>query len=401
MKKVDTAKVEDILTRNVADIVEPGSLRARLSSGVRLRVKLGCDPTRPDLHIGHAVVLRALKDFQDLGHQIVFIIGDYTARIGDPSGRSQVRKLVTNKEIKENARTYFTQVGKILDAKKAEVRYNSEWLSKLKADDILRLNGEFTVSRILERDDFQKRLKGGAEVWMHELQYPLFQAYDSISVKADIEIGGTDQLFNFMIARHLMEKRGMRGQDIITYEILPGLDGKEKMSKSLDNYIGITEDRNNMFGKVMSLPDEMIIPYFRLATLRSWRDIQDLERRLKGENPRDLKLELAKEIVALYHGGKAAETARAEFIKVFSKKELPSAIEERELAEGSYEGVALLIALGLTRSRSEAWRLIEQGGVEVIPKRGLAQRLSLPRETVAIQKGAVVRAGKTRFVRVV
>lgn len=401
MAKNTTVSVDELTTRNVVDIIDRESLRARLQSGKKLRVKLGCDPTRPDLHLGHAVVLRALRAFQELGHTIVFIIGDFTAHIGDPSGRSQVRKALTLAETKKNAKTYFQQVRKILDVKKVEIRHNSEWLAKLKLEEVLKLNAQFTVSRILERDDFKKRLNAGMEVWMHELQYPLVQAYDSVAVKADIEIGGTDQLFNFIVARHLMERWGMRGQDIITYEILQGLDGKEKMSKSLDNYIGITESPGNMFGKVMSLPDTMIVPYFRLATEKRAEDVKEIEKRLKkSENPRDLKLELAKEIVSLYHGAKSAEAARAEFISVFSKKELPSAIEEEALSEGSYEAVALVLALGLAKSRSEAWRLVEQGAVEVIPKQGLAIRLKNPRDTVNISSGSVVRVGKTKFVRI-
>lgn len=401
MAKALKPNIDELTGRNVVDIIDRESLRTRLQSGKKLRIKLGCDPTRPDLHLGHAVTLRTLRMFQDLGHHIIFIIGDYTARIGDPSGRSQVRKPLTETEIRRNAKTYFTQVGKILDIKKTEVRYNSEWLGKLKAEEILKLNAQFTVARVLERNDFQNRIKKGAEIWMHELQYPIFQAYDSVAIKADVEVGGTDQLFNFIVARHLMERLGMRGQDIMTFEILPGLDGKEKMSKSLDNYIGITESSGNMFGKVMSIPDTMIVPYFRLATEKRAEDVKEIEKRLKApENPRDLKLELAKEIVSLYHGAKSAEAARAEFISVFSKKELPSAIEEAALSEGSYEAVALILALGLAKSRSEAWRLVEQGAVEVIPKQGLATRLKNPRDMVNISPGTVVRVGKTKFVRI-
>ena len=401
MKKPSAELVKQILERNVADAIPRESLEEQLSSGRKLRVKLGVDPTRPDLHLGHTVVIRALQMFQELGHKVIFIIGDFTAHIGDPSGRSLVRTALSLAETKKNAKTYFQQVGKILDVRKAEIRHNSEWLSKLKLEEILRLNAQFTIARILERDDFQKRIKSGAEVWMHELQYPLAQAYDSVAVKADIEIGGSDQLFNFVVARHLMERWGMKPQDIITYEILPGLDGKEKMSKSLGNYIGITERPSMMFGKTMSIPDDMILPYFRLATDRSAAAVGEIENRLKqGENPRDLKLDLATDIVGLYHGAPAALRARAEFIKVFSKKELPTVMEGAELHEGSYEAAALILALQLAKSKSEARRLIEQGGVEIIPHQGLRRRLADPFQLVGVTDGMVLRVGKTRFVRI-
>lgn len=393
--------INSILTRNVASVISRDSLLKKLHSGKKLRIKLGCDPTRPDLHLGHALVLRMLRRFQELGHHVIFIVGDFTAHIGDPAGRSVARKAMTLLETKKNARTYFQQVGRILDVKKAEIRSNGEWLSKLKLAEILRLNAQFTVSRILERDDFQKRLQAGAEVWMHELQYPLIQAYDSVIVKADVEIGGADQLFNFIAARHLMERLGLPGQDIITYEIIPGLDGKEKMSKSLDNYIGITESPASIFGKIMSLPDEMILPYFRLATERSDADVAEMEKRLKkGENPRDLKLELARDVVTLYHGVPAGERARAEFIRVFSKKELPRVMNERSIEPGSYEAAALLLDLGLVRSRSEAWRLVEQGAVEIAPARGEAAKIKSPRDFVDVSGGTVVRVGKAKFIRI-
>lgn len=402
MKKPDEERLKHLLTRNVSEVIDRASLMERLRSGKKLRIKFGADPTAPDLHLGHTIALRKLRDFQDLGHKVIFIIGDFTARIGDPSGRSSVKKALSQAEIARNAKTYFRQVGAILDVKKAEIRFNSQWLSRLDAAAILRLTSQFTISRILERDDFQKRLKGGTEVWMHETLYPLMQAYDSVAVKADVELGGTDQLFNFLVARHLQERLGGVPQDIMTFDLLVGLDGKEKMSKSLGNYIGISEGSASMFGKVMSLPDEQILSYFRLATRRTDKEIDEISRRLKdGENPRDIKLDLARDIVALYHSRDAAERAFAEFVRVFSKKELPQTVEEVALAPGTYEVQALITSLKLARSRSEAWRLVSQGAVEIIPRHGLAQRMSDPRALVRIENGTVVKVGKKQFVRTI
>ncbi|MBI4134620.1 MAG: tyrosine--tRNA ligase [Candidatus Sungbacteria bacterium] len=404
MPKLDKSRkdiVAEILTRNTADVIERKSLLSKLQSGRKLRIKLGADPTSPDLHLGHAVVLRALRKLQDTGHTIVFIIGDFTAMIGDPSGRSAARRALSGQEIKKNAKTYFQQVGRVLNLKKTEVHYNSMWLSKLGWGKVLELNALFTVSRILERDDFKNRLGSGNEVWMHELQYPILQAYDSVAIKADIEVGGTDQLFNLLVGRHLMERLGLAGQDVITFEILPGLDGKEKMSKSLGNYIALTDSPEKMFGKVMSLPDSAIPVYFKLATERAMADIRTIERRIEGgENPRDVKIELAREIVSLYHGGAAAEKARAEFVRVFSKKELPREMDEREMKPGSYEAAALLLDLGLSKSRSEAWRLILAGAVEVTPHRGVSQKVMNPRELVPVSPDTVIRVGRMRFIRI-
>ena len=399
MKK-DSKIIEAILTRNVSNVIERESLTRKLYSSKRLRVKLGADPTAPDLHLGHAVLLWKLREFQEAGHKIVFIIGDFTAAVGDPSGRSQARPVLSLKEIASNAKTYFNQVGKILDMRKIEVHRNSEWLSKLRLRDWLKLLQLFTVSRILEREDFQKRLKGNQEVWLHEVMYPLLQAYDSVAVRADVELGAGDQLFNLLTGRALQEKMGRPPQDVLVTDYVVGLDGAKKMSKSVGNYIGIAEKPSMMFGKAMSLPDELIVPYFRLTTRRGEDEIKVFERRLSaGDNPRDVKLDLAFDITALYHGPKAALRARAEFIKVFSKKEIPSSMGEQQIAEGSYEAAALLLTLGLAKSRSEARRLIEQGGAEAIPLRGLARKLEDPREMLSIADRMVIRVGKTRFIR--
>lgn len=399
--KPSADQLDHLLTRNVSQVIEEKSLAPRLLLGRRLRVKLGVDPTAPDLHLGHAVLLWKLREFQDLGHTIVFIIGDFTARIGDPSGRSQVRPILTAKEIERNAKTYFLQVGKILNLKKIEIHKNSAWLGKLTLADWLSVLKQFTVSRILERDDFQKRLKAGREVWLHEVMYPLLQGYDSVAVRADVELGGPDQLFNLLAGRTLQEKRGQHPQDILITEYVVGLDGAKKMSKSLGNYISIAESPASMFGKVMSLPDNLIIPYFKLATRRSDEEVEEIDRRLKkGENPRDLKIELASSITALYHGADPAERAKAEFIKVFSKKEMPSAIESVFLPPGSYEATALLLTLKFAKSKSEAGRLVEQGAVEVIPKQGMSERLENPRAAVKILPGTVIRVGKARFIKI-
>ncbi|OHA10608.1 MAG: tyrosine--tRNA ligase, partial [Candidatus Sungbacteria bacterium RIFCSPLOWO2_02_FULL_48_13b] len=351
MKK-DPATIQTILERNATHVTDRNSLAQKLVSGKKLRVKLGMDPTAPDLHIGNAVTLWKLREFQDAGHAIIFIIGDFTTQIGDPSGRSAVRPPLTKEEISRNAKTYFTQVGKVLDIKKAEIRRNSEWLSKIHLSDWLGILKLFTAQRILERDDFAKRLKEQKEVWMHELMYPLVQAYDSVAIKADVEIGGNDQLFNLMAGRTLLERLGKTPQDILTTEILVGTDGTRKMSKSLGNYIGITESPRMMFGKTMSIPDSLIMSYFRLTTRRPEEEIKRVEARLrKGENPRDVKLDLASAIVELYHGEASALRERTEFVKVFSKKQLPSDVQEAVIASGSYEVAALLLDVGLARSK--------------------------------------------------
>ncbi|OHA00923.1 MAG: tyrosine--tRNA ligase [Candidatus Sungbacteria bacterium RIFCSPHIGHO2_02_FULL_49_20] len=400
MKK-DPATIQTILERNATHVTDRNSLAQKLVSGKKLRVKLGMDPTAPDLHIGNAVTLWKLREFQDAGHAIIFIIGDFTTQIGDPSGRSAARPPLTKEEISRNAKTYFTQVGKVLDIKKAEIRRNSEWLSKIHLSDWLGILKLFTAQRILERDDFAKRLKEQKEVWMHELMYPLVQAYDSVAIKADVEIGGNDQLFNLMAGRTLLERLGKTPQDILTTEILVGTDGTRKMSKSLGNYIGITESPRMMFGKTMSIPDSLIMSYFRLTTRRPEEEIKRVEARLrKGENPRDVKLDLASAIVELYHGEASALRERTEFVKVFSKKQLPSDVQEAVIASGSYEVVALLLDVGLARSKSEARRLIDQGGVEIIPAGAAAYRPKTGTEFISVTPGMIIRAGKTRFIKI-
>ena len=385
--------------KGVAEIIDKKSLEEKLKSTKKLRIKLGVDPTRPDIHLGHAVALRILKKLQDAGHTIIFLIGDYTTKIGDPSGRNTTRPVLDDAEIKKNAKTYFDQVGLILDLKKTEIRYNSEWFSKMNFNDILQIAGKFTVAQIIERDDFEKRLKNGIDVGLHEMLYPLMQAYDSVILKADVEFGGTDQRFNILAGRDLQKKMGQAPQDIVMMDILIGLDGKEKMSKSLDNYIGISEDPKTMFGKTMSIPDSLIESYFTLCTDESSTEIKKHIDSMNppaggGKNPRDVKAELAEKIVELYHGKKKAKEAKDEFFKVFSKKELPSDIPSIKLS-GNFELPLFLIELGATTSNSEARRLIDQGAVKID-----GTKVTDPKSQIATHKDMIIQVGKQKYYKI-
>lgn len=394
---MENSQNKSLLTRNIDEIISREHLEKQLKSGKKLRIKLGADPTAPDLHLGHAVVLWKLRAFQELGHTIVFIIGDYTTRIGDPSGKSKTRPPLSDAEIEKNAKTYFSQVGKILDIKKTEIRYNSEWFAKLDFADVIKLAANFSVWRLLERDDFSKRHKEGKELLGHEILYSMMQAYDSIMVKADVECGGTDQKFNLLVGRDLQRKMSLPEQDIIIFKLLVGLDGVKKMSKSLGNYIGLTESSDSMFGKIMSLPDNLILPYFELATPVSEKELKEIETALKsGTNPRDLKVRLAKEIVALYHSKDAAEKAALEFTRVFKNKEKPSKILEIKISEKKLKLVDLIVATKLIKSKSEARRLIEQGGVKVDD----AVEKDWQKE-IEVKSGMIVQIGKRKFVKIV
>lgn len=390
-------KSQTLLTRNIEEVIVKRHLEERLRRGDKLRIKLGADPTAPDLHLGHSVVLWKLREFQDLGHKIVFIIGDYTAKIGDPSGRSKARPPLTEAEIKKNAQTYFKQVGKILDIKKTEIKYNSQWLSKLDFARVIKLASNFSLWRLLERDDFQLRHKEGKELLVHEILYSIMQAYDSIAIKADVEIGGTDQKFNMLAGRDLQRKMDLPEQDVITCPLLVGLDGKKKMSKSLGNYIGIDEVPDQMFGKIMSLPDELILPYFKLATLFSDSEIKKIEENLKsGKNPRDLKIKLGKEIVVLYHSKRAADLAAEEFSRVFSKKEKPSQMPEIKILQKKLSLLGLIMATKLIKSKSEARRLILQGGVKI------DDRIEKDwQKEIKVRSGMILQIGKLKFAKIV
>lgn len=397
MKKVPTPDI--LTTRLLQEVVVRASLEKKLREGKKLRIKLGMDPTAPDLHLGHAVALRLLKRFQDAGHTIIFIIGDYTARIGDPSGKSKTRPQLDPAAIDANAKTYFKQVGKVLDVARAEIRYNSEWLAKLRFEDVITLAGQFTVARILEREDFAKRLKANAELSCHELLYPMMQAQDSVAIAADVEVGGTDQTFNMLAGRELQKKLGLPEQDVITVPLLIGLDGEQKMSKSLHNYIGFAESAEDMYGKLMSIPDRLLPQYFALCTDMTDTEVEQVGRALLGDdvNPRDLKMQLAKTITAMYHDEKAAAAAERHFVSVFQKKEIPEDVQVVHVKKETLLASDLLVETGLAASKTEARRLIEQKGMKVD---GIV--ITDPHLPLAIgKKGVLIQKGKRHFVRAV
>ncbi len=394
----DSKKIETLLNHNVEEVIVRQSLEAKLKSGKKLRIKLGADPSRPDLHLGHSIAIRKLKEFQELGHQVVFIIGDYTGMIGDPTGKSKTRNALSRAEVQENAKSYMEQVGRILDIEKTEIRYNSEWFEKLSFEEVLKLTGKFTVARVLERDEFTKRMKEGSDIAVTEMLYPIMQAYDSIMVQADVEIGGTDQKFNILAGRELQKKMGMEPQDVITCPLLVGLDGVNKMSKSLDNYIGISENANSMFGKIMSISDDMIFYYFKLLTNKTPEELQQIQNVLgdKNQNPRDLKVELAKEIIAIYRTREEAEAAEEEFNRIFREKQKPTEIPEIKLERKEYPILDLLAETGLIASKSDGRRLIEQGGVRVNDE--VQNDIE---KIISITDGMVLQIGKRKFVKIV
>ncbi|MFA6604034.1 MAG: tyrosine--tRNA ligase [Patescibacteria group bacterium] len=396
----DKARIESLLRRRVAEVVVEASLRQKLASGRQLRVKLGVDPTAPDLHLGHAVALKKLREFQELGHQVVLIIGDYTTRVGDPTGKSKTRPMLSEADIEANAKTYLDQAAKILDLDKVEVRRNGEWFAKLNFNDIIQLAAKFTVARMIERDDFAKRLAAGSDIHLHELLYPMMQAYDSIMVEADVEIGGTDQRFNILAGRDLQRKLGKPEQDAMFLgPILVGIDGTNKMSKSLGNYIGVSETPEQMFGKTMSIPDAALWDYFNLTTDVPLEEVAEMKKACAAGkmNPRDAKARLAKEIIAFYHSADAAEAAEEAFIKTFKNKEVPDDIKVLAVDAGAYKLVDLLIEAMMVASKSEARRAIEQGGVKVDDKvvKDVNSEIAVQKEAIIIQKG------KRHFVKLV
>lgn len=397
MKSVEEQLAQ--MSFGAAEILPLDELRKKLERAVAtntpLRVKLGLDPSAPDIHLGHTVVLRKLKQFQDLGHQIVLIIGDFTGRIGDPSGKSAARKPLTEEQVLENAKTYEDQIFKILDRDKTEVHFNSEWLGKMNFADVLTLAAKYTVARMLERDDFQKRYTEGRPISLHEFMYPLMQGYDSIAIKADIEFGGTDQKFNLIVGRHLQNETGMEPQVVITMPLLEGLDGVQKMSKSLGNYIGIDEEPTEMYGKAMSIPDELMARYFMLVTDMPREEQEQLAQGLKdgSVHPRDAKMLLAKTIVELYHGAAAAEAAEQEFVRVFQERDLPSEIEELSIDAGEVWLPQLLNAAGMVSSNSEGKRMIQQGSVRVNGEK-------VTEENCTLQNDDVLQVGKRKYRRI-
>lgn len=386
------------LSRGADEILPEGGLEEKLKLGRPLNIKVGFDPTAPDLHLGHTVVINKMRQFQEYGHNVVFLIGDFTGMIGDPSGRNATRPPLTPEQIEANATTYKEQVFKILDPEKTIVDFNSRWLTELGSPGLIKLAARYTVARMLERDDFSKRFKAGQSISIHEFLYPLAQAYDSVFLKTDVELGGTDQKFNLLVGRTIQQAYGLEPQLVLTVPLLEGLDGVQKMSKSLGNYIGITEPPGEIFGKLMSISDELMWRYFELLSFRPLKEIEGLKTAVdEGRNPRDVKFELAGEIVVRFHDQAAAEKAKAEFISRFQKGAMPEEIEEISVAsKGGGLGIAhLLKAAGLVASNSEAFRMIRQGAVRID---GV---LVADRETV-VDAGSthVYQVGKRKFARV-
>lgn len=383
-----------------AQIVPEADLLKKLQQNRPLRVKLGVDPTAPDLHLGHAVPLRKLRQFQDFGHTVVLIIGDFTAQIGDPSGRNTTRPPLTAEQVKEHAQTYITQAYRILDPDKTELRFNSEWLGAMNFGDLLKVASQFTIARILERDDFAKRYAEQKPISLHEFLYPMAQAYDSVAIQADIELGGTDQLFNLLAGRELMEKNGMEPQVCLTLPLLEGTDGVAKMSKSYGNYIGLTDEPSEMFGKVMSIPDELIVKYYRLATALPVDEVDAIERSLTDGtgHPNKIKRRLGREIVALYYDEAAAQEAEQAFDLVFKEHQIPDDIPSFDFnLEGEVYLPKVLVDAGLAPSASEGRRLIDGGGVKIEGESLIAHTYNLD---AAVLKDKVVQVGKRKFARI-
>ena len=357
----------EIIKQGIDEIIGESDLIEKLKQGKKLTVKVGFDPTAPDLHLGHTVVLRKMRQFQDLGHKVIFLIGDFTGKIGDPSGKNKTRPPLTDEEIKENATTYAEQVFKVLDEDKTVVDFNSRWGDKMTAADMIKLSAQSTVARMIERDDFSKRYKNNLPISIHEFLYPLMQGQDSVELEADIELGGTDQKFNLLVGRDLQKNQGMSPQTIITLPLLEGLDGVKKMSKSENNYIGITEDADQIFGKTMSIPDEIMFKWFDLLSLLPANELKRIKKSVdEGGNPRDAKIVLAVELTERFTSTKEAETAKENFFKKFAKNELPSDIEEKTLKhKGNYPLPNLLKDIGFASSTSEALRLLSQGAVKI------------------------------------
>lgn len=397
-----TGKVLAELKRGVEFLETEAELEAKLEkseqTGEPLRVKLGIDPTGPEIHLGFAVVLRKLRQFQDAGHLAVLIVGDFTARIGDPSGQSKARPQLTGEEVRENMKRYKELVYDILVPERCEFRYNSEWSDRLTGLDIISIASKYTVARIIEREDFRTRLDKGIPLHMHELLYPLFQGYDSVAVEADVELGGTDQYLNLLVGRALQREFGQEPQVVMTMPLLVGLDGKLKMSKSYGNYVSIKDPPGEMFGKLMSIPDELIMNYFLLCTSRDESGLKAVEQRLKsGENPRDIKAELAKEVVATYHSAGAANEAAAEFDRVFRQKELPDDMPEYGVGADGVNIVDLVAGAGLLPSKSEARRKLSEGAVYLD-----GERVDDAGFRVRVEAGhRVLKVGKRRFLRLV
>jgi tyrosyl-tRNA synthetase len=392
----------DLIKRGVSEIIPEEELIKKLERSIKegkpLIIKLGCDPSRPDLHIGHSVVLRKLAQFQSLGHQAILIIGDFTGMIGDPSGRNVTRPALSLEESRMNGESYLEQASKILNKEKTKIVYNSEWLSKMSFEDVIKLSSKYTVARMLERDDFTKRFKSGEPISMHEILYPLAQAMDSVAISCDVELGGTDQKFNLLVGRDIQREFGMEPQVILTMPLIVGTDGIEKMSKSYNNYIGISDTPKEIFGKTLSIPDSIIANYYELATDISNEELVSIKHHLKDPkiNPRNIKRNLAKKLVSMYYDSKAANEAEEEFDRIFIKKEIPDEVPKFIWEKGNQSGILdLLITTNLAPSKGEARRLVIQGGVSID-----GVKIDDINAIIEIKDNLIIKVGKRKFIRI-
>jgi len=392
----------DLIRRGANEIIPEEELVKKLDRSLKdgkpLNIKLGCDPSRPDLHIGHSVVLRKLAQFQSLGHQAILIVGDFTGMIGDPSGRSATRPALTLEKTREHGQSYFNQASKILDGEKTKIVYNSEWLSKMNFEEVIKLASKYTVARMIERDDFEKRYKVGEPISIHEFLYPLAQAMDSVAIESDVELGGTDQKFNLLVGRDIQREYGLQPQIILTMPLLVGTEGTEKMSKSYDNYIGISESPRDMYGKTLSIPDDLIYVYYTLASDVPEEELKEIKAKLDNPdvNPRDIKRNLARTFVRMYHSEKEAQFAEAEFDKIFIKKEVPDNIPEFKIVEDEINIVDLILKVGFSGSKGEAKRLVNQSGVSINGEKVLD-----PNKEIKIAVGMVLKVGKRKFGKLI
>ena len=393
----------DIIKRGVVEIIPEDELVKKIEKSLKtskpLNIKLGCDPSRPDLHIGHSVVIRKLTQFQELGHQAILIIGDFTGMIGDPSGRNATRPALTLEATRINGNSYFEQASKILHKQKTKIVYNSEWLGKMSFEDVIKLASKYTVARMIERDDFTKRFKAGEPISVHEFLYPLAQAMDSVAIESDVELGGTDQKFNLLVGRDIQREYGIEPQVILTMPLLVGIDGVEKMSKSYDNYIGISDEPSQIFGRTLSIPDNLIYQYFELATNVSNQKLTEVKSQLSDSNvnPRDIKRELARTLVTMYHNQDAAEIAQQEFDNIFINKGLPDEIEEFNVGNKKEINILdLIVLVNFAPSKGEARRLLTQGGVSID-----GEKISDVQSSISVKTGMILKVGKRKFIKLI
>lgn len=389
-------QIHHLLSRATVDVIVRKDLEEKLRSGKKLRIKLGIDPSGADLHIGHMVVIKKLQEFQRAGHHIMLLFGNFTGQIGDPTGKNETRTGKTQKELEKNAEKYLEQAGKILDPNKVEIMWNADWLSKLNFSDVIHLAKNFTVQQMIERDMFDKRLKEGKPIHMHEFFYPLMQGYDSVPMRADVELGGTDQTFNLLAGRTIQKAYDQAPQNIITVPILVGTDGSEKMGKSTGNYIGVSDSPKDIYGKTMSIPDNLLIDYFTLATDIPDNEIAIIKQALaEGENPKNLKMRLARELVTIYHNSELAQKAEQEFSEIFQKGGLPDDIPTKNFPNQTYKLIDLIFETGLTSTKSDARRMIEQGAVKIDE-----QRIDDIEHHLNLQKETLLQVGKRKFLKV-